>query len=313
MSTKPKVLIADHMHASILEMLLSIGYEPVYMPEIARDELKVELTGSVGLIIRSKTVVDADLLTSADKLKFIARAGAGMDLIDVEFARKKNIQLLNAPEGNRDAVAEHVIGMLLSLMHNIRRSSMEVSRGLWKREENRGFELKGKTVGIIGFGNMGSSLARKLAGFDCRILAYDKNLPGYSRGLAEEVSLVDLQQQAEILSLHVPLTPETSRWIDRKFLSNMPRLMYVVNTARGEILILKDLLGLLQAGQIKGACLDVLENEKLMNLKGEDKSTFEALSNIDNVIMSPHIAGWTFESYKRINEVLVKKISALNS
>lgn len=313
MSPKPKILIADHMHLSITDMLLSIGYEPVYMPEIARDQLKVELLGTVGLIIRSKTVVDADLLAGADKLKFIARAGAGMDLIDLEFARKKNIQLINAPEGNRDAVGEHVIGMLLALMHNIRQSSMEVSKGLWKREENRGFELKGKTVGIIGFGNMGSSLARKLSGFDCRVLAYDKNPSGFSGGLAEEVSLEDLQRQSEILSLHVPLSSETSRWIDRKFLAKMPRLKYVVNTARGEILVLKDLVDLLQAGQIKGACLDVLENEKILNMKGDEKSTFDALANMDNVIISPHIAGWTFESYERINEILIKKISVLNN
>lgn len=300
------------MHESLLPMLIHAGFEPVYLPEIKRDEMILLIPEVIGLIIRSKTNIDSAILTNAGKLKFIARAGAGMDLIDVSLARKKGIFLINAPEGNRDAVAEHFIGLLLALTHNIVRSNQEVKRKIWLREENRGTEITGKTIGILGYGFMGSKVAEKLSGFGCNVIAYDKNKKDYSRSNVKEVTLDEFKKQAEILTLHIPLTAETHRWIDYSFLSSMPRLEYVVNTARGEILVLDDLLKLLRSGKIKGACLDVLENEKLSTLTEAQNMIFEALAKQDNVIFTPHIAGWSFESYRRINEVLVEKISQLD-
>jgi len=312
MTQKGKVLIADLMHESLLPMLSLAGFDPVYLPEIKRDEIIKQIPEITGLVIRSKTNIDSAVLKDSAKLKFIARAGAGMDLIDVHYAEQRGISLINAPEGNRDAVAEHFIGLLLALTHNIVRSNQEVKQKIWLREENRGTEITGKTIGILGYGFMGSKVAEKLAGFGCKVIAYDKNKKDYSKSAVKEVTLDEFKMQTEILTLHIPLTVETYHWIDYDFLTSMPRLQYVINTARGEILVLSDLLKLLKSGKLKGASLDVLENEKFHTMTEAQNMIFEELAKLDNVIFTPHIAGWSYESYQRINEVLVEKISQLH-
>lgn len=305
-----RVLIVDDLHSSIGEMLLAAGYEMDYKPEIDRKGI-LEIIGQYeGLIIRSKTNVDKELIDKATKLEFIGRAGAGLDKIDYPYLSGKNIPLFNAPEGNRDAVGEHTIGMLLSLLHKINSASKQVKRYIWKREENRGWELKGRTVGIYGFGFMGSSLATKLSGFGCRVIAYDKYKSGFTNQFAEEVKLETFMKETEVLSIHIPLTSETKGIFNETYLAQFPNLKVILNTARGEVLKNKALIALLESGKLIGAGLDVLENEKINKLTEEEKSDFEKLASFSNVIFTPHVAGWTFESYQRINEVIVSKLQS---
>jgi D-3-phosphoglycerate dehydrogenase len=248
-------------------------------------------------------------LDCATNLQFIARAGAGLDQIDLVEVRQRNITLLNAPEGNRYAVAEHTLAMLLSLLNNLRRGDAEVRNKIWNREGNRGTELYQKTVGIIGYGNMGSAVAKCLSGFGCRILAYDKYHPTLQDNFAESVDLETIFADTDILSLHIPLTHETYNLLNNSYLAKFKKPIYIINTARGEIINLADLVENLENGKVKGACLDVLENEKLANLSSNQQATFDKLVNLQQVIFSPHVAGWTHESYIRINEVLVEKIA----
>jgi len=305
-----KCLIADEMHESILPLLHEIGFETTYAPKASREELLDLVPGHHVLLIRSKTTIDQEFVDRANHLEVIGRAGAGLDKIDVEYVENRGIEIVNAPEGNRDALAEHAIGMLLSLLNNINRADKEVRNWIWDREGNRGIELSDKTVGIIGYGYMGQAFVQRLRAFDSRILVYDKYKKGFGTKKVEEVSLDKLFDKTDILSLHVPLTEETRGWINIEFLKKFRKDIYVLNTARGEILPLKDLLSLLESGKIKGAALDVLEKEKFDKLTEEEKENFEQLFDRKDVVLSPHIAGWTFASYKRINEVLVGKIAA---
>lgn len=307
------VLIVDEMHMSLMPMLEKIGLIPDYQPKIKRQEI-IDILGSYeGLLIRSKTKVDEDLLKNAHQLKFIGRAGAGLDLIDEAVAKEKGIVVFAANEGNKVAVAEHVVGMLLVLMNNLLIADRQVREGKWLREENRGYELLGKTVGIIGYGNNGSETAKRLAAFGCKILAYDKYKAGFSDEYVNEATMQDIFDKADILSLHVPLTLETFQLVNQDFLDSFANTIYIANASRGEIVVLEALLEGLNSGKIKGACLDVLENEKLSQLTPIQKETFEQLIKSDKVIFSPHIAGWTHESYLRINEVLVGKIHKMFS
>jgi D-3-phosphoglycerate dehydrogenase / 2-oxoglutarate reductase len=305
------VLIADEMHLSIVPMLEKIGYVPDYKPTIKRQEI-IDIIGNYeGLIIRSKTFVDEELLKNATQLKFIGRAGAGLDLIDNEVVTKKNIQLFAANEGNRVAVAEHIIGMLLCLMNKILIADAQVRKGVWLREENRGYELMGKTVGIIGYGNNGSETAKRLRAFGCKVLAFDKFKTDFSDDFVTESSMERIFEEADIVSLHIPLTDESSKMVNAEYLSKFKKNIYLLNASRGEIVVLKDVVTALENGIIRGAGLDVLENEKLQKLSTEQKAVFEKLIHSDRVILTPHIAGWTFESYIKINEVLVEKIAQL--
>lgn len=306
-----KVLIIDEMHESIIPMLNDIKLEVDSRPNINREEIISILGNYEGLIVRSKTMIDAELLQNAKKLKFVARAGAGVDNVEVEELEKRNIELINAPEGNRDALAEHAMGMLLSLFNKINTADQEIRKGIWDREGNRGVELMGKTVGLLGFGNMGSAFAKRLSSFDCKILAFDAEKTGFSNEYVEEVSLEKIQSEAQILSIHIPMSAENRGIVNHEFLSRFKKLDYIINTSRGEVLILKDLLNLLKDGDIKGAALDVLENEKINTLKGDDLTVFQELTNIKEVILTPHVAGWSFESYERINKVLSQKIKLL--
>lgn len=304
-----KCLIIDDMHESIVPLLAEIGIEATYAPGIKREEILSAIGDYEGILVRSKTTIDKEFVDHAKKLEFIGRAGAGLDKIDVDYVENHNIEILNAPEGNRDALAEHAVGMLLSLLNKLNTADNEVRNWIWDREGNRGVELSDKTVGIIGYGYMGQAFVQRLRAFDCRVLVFDKYKKGFGTKKVEEVSLEKLFHKADILSLHVPLTSETKGWINKEFIQQFRKEIHILNTARGEVLPLKDLLESLDSGKVLGAALDVLEKEKFDQLTKEEKERFENLFSRKNVVLSPHVAGWTFASYKRINEVLVSKIA----
>lgn len=297
------------MHKSIIPMLEKKGHEVTYSPKITRPEIIDQVSEYDGLIIRSKTPMDKSLLEKATNLKFIGRAGAGLDQIDLDYMVSRRIKLFHAAKGNRDAVAEHAMGMLLALFNNIKKSDAEVRKGIWDREGNRGHELMGKTVGIMGFGNMGKSFAKRLQGFAVTIYAYDKYKLNFGSGSVKEVAWEKLKAKAEVLSIHVPLTSETRNFLTIQELESFANPFWLVNTARGEVISFKTLNEALDRGILLGAVLDVLENEKFQNFTEEQKIEFGKLASRENVLFSPHVAGWTFESYKKINKVLVKKIT----
>lgn len=306
-----KILIIDEMHESIVPLLEEAGHEVHYRPEIEKKEI-LEIVGNYeGLIIRSKTPMDKSLLDKAINLKFIGRAGAGLDNIDVEYLEEKGIHLFHAPEGNRDAVGEHAVGMLLSLFNHLNRADQQVRKGIWRREENRGEELAGKTVGIIGYGNMGQAFARRLSGFEVEVLAYDKYRNDYSDIYAKESSWEEIFEKADIFSIHVPLTSETRGFIDTPTLAKFKKPIYFINTARGEVITFDTLNEALQEKVFKGAVLDVLENEKFSQMTQAQRLSFDKLAERENVLFSPHVAGWTFQSYEKINKVLVEKIAMM--
>lgn len=305
---QPAILIADEMHPSLFTMLEEAGFTYSYQPKISRTELTSTLTPFSGLIIRSKTTVDDELLSQASNLRFIGRAGAGLDLIDLAATERRGIAVFHAGEGNRDAVGEHVVAMLLALLTNILKADREVRQGIWDREGNRGYELGSLTVGLIGYGNNGRATAQRLRGFGCRVLAYDKYLTRYGDAFAEEATLVDIMEKADVLSLHIPLTDETRLMINEAFIHQFAKPFYFINIARGEIASLAALVRGLESGKLRGACLDVLENEKLTKLTSDQQQSFDYLRQSDRVVLTPHIAGWTHESYVRINEVLVKQL-----
>lgn len=308
---KGKVLFIDTTHPVLPQMLKERGFEVHHFYQNDINKLKSIAADFTGFIIRSKFRLDEEILKYATQLKFIGRVGAGMENIDVNYTESVGIKCFNAPEGNRDAVAEQAIGMLLSLFNNLKKADIEVRKGIWKREENRGVELGGKTVGIIGYGNTGSAFARKLRGFDVKILAYDKYKKGFSNEFVTETSLEDLFENADIVSLHIPLTEETRFMVNHNFISSFKKNIYLINTSRGRILRTSDLIKNLDNAKVIGACLDVLEFEGLSfeNLDNENLPTeFKQLIKKDNVILSPHIAGWTYESNVKLSEVLAKKI-----
>ncbi|GGZ37025.1 2-hydroxyacid dehydrogenase [Echinicola pacifica] len=305
-----KILIIDEMHPSIMSLLEERGFEADYKPKITREEILGTVHEYDGLIIRSKTPMDEELLAKASKLKFIGRAGAGLDKIDLDYIDKHNIKLYHAPEGNRDAVGEHAVAMLLSLFNNLKKADAEVRKGIWDREGNRGEELQGKTIGVFGYGNMGKAFAKRMSGFGVRVLAYDKYLENYGDEYAEQATFQELQEQAEVLSIHVPLTPETRGFFSEEVMAGFHHPFYLINTARGEVILLQTLVSALKKGTLKGALLDVLENEKLKTLDESQRAAFEELVTREDVMFSPHIAGWTFQSYEKINQVLVDKINS---
>lgn len=303
-----KILIIDEMHSSIVSLLEHCGWSVDYQPMISRKDILSVLGSYTGLIIRSKTIIDKELIGAAKNLRFVGRAGAGLDLIDIEELERRNILLFHAAEGNMDAVAEHALGGLLALFNRLTIADAQVRKGIWKREENRGVELKGKTVGIIGYGNMGSSFAKRLKGFDVKVLVYDKYKSGFGDEFIIESALEDLFDSCDVLSVHVPLTLETQQMITKEFLRKFKKAIYFINTARGELVTFDTLNWAMDEGIVKGAVLDVLENEKFQNFTQEQKAGFQKLASRDEVVFTPHVAGWTFESYEKINKVLVEKI-----
>ena len=307
-----KILHVDRNHPLMLEQLQAYGFQNDEDYNSAKSEIEDKISNYDGLIIRSRFTIDQTFLDAATNLKFIGRLGAGLENIDTVYAEKKGIQLFSAPEGNRNAVGEHALGMLLSLFNHLRRADQEVRKGIWKREENRGLELEGKTVGIIGFGNMGKAFAKKLRGFDCEVIFYDlkENIGNQD---ARQVSLEELQENAEVLSLHTPLTSLTKNMINSDFINQFKNPFWLINTARGKSVVTKDLVSALKSGSILGAGLDVLEYEKssFENLFSDEHAlpeAFQYLIEADNVLLSPHIAGWTIESKEKLAQVIVDKI-----
>lgn len=308
-----KILLLDKNHPLITEQLSEKGFVLEEDFSSSYEQVLEKIHLYEGIIIRSRIPLDAHFLEKAKNLKFIARVGAGMENIDTSKAQELGIKLINSPEGNKDAVAEHVIGTLLVLMNRLFISSNEVKKGIWLREENRGEEILGKTFGIIGYGNMGKAVAKRLSGFGCKTIFYDIK-PNLSDEFATQVSLQELQENADILSLHTPLTEDTLYMIDEEFISKMKKNFYFINTARGKNLKTSALVNALKSGKIKGACLDVLEYEKTsfenLETKNED---LEYLLNSEKTIITPHIAGWTHESKIKLAQVIVDKILAFTA
>ena len=256
-------------------------------------------------------MIDEELLRNQKELKFVARAGAGIDQLDVDYLSSRDIAEINAPEGNRDALGEHVLAMLLSLSNQLRKGDLEVRNRIWDREGNRGFEISGKTIGLLGYGHMGSAVAEKLTGFGCRVIAYDKYKTHFTDLYVEEVSMADVFEQPDIFSLHIPLTEETKNMVDDAYLNRFKKPIVFINAARGEIVDLKALLDAVDLGRVKFAALDVLENEKISTMRSNQEENFSRLIKNQSVILSPHVGGWSKESYQKINEVLVRKIGLL--
>jgi D-3-phosphoglycerate dehydrogenase len=309
-----RILFLDSNHPSLINGLREKGYVCDEDYENPKSEIEKKILDYNAVVIRSRFKIDREFIDAGKNLKCIARAGAGMESIDVEYAEKKNIRCVHAPEGNRDAVGEQAIGMLLALMNNLCRADYEVRNGKWIREGNRGFELQGKTVGIIGYGNMGSAFAERLRGFGVRVLAYDKYRKNFGSEFVKESSLEEIFDNADVLSLHIPLTAETEYMVNEKFLDQFRKNIWLINTSRGKILKTDDLVKSLEDGSVRGACLDVLEYESVSFEKMESSTfppAFHYLINSDKVILSPHIAGWTFESHAKIAKVLMEKISAV--
>src|SRR3990167_9132308 len=304
----PKCLIIEDMHPSIISGMKKLGYHCDYFPDIKPEEVYHIIHRYTGLFIRSKMQIEKKLIRKATSLRFIARAGSGMDIIDTKVAKRKKIVLINSPEGNKNAVGEHCLGLLLCLLNKMYQGDNQIKKGIWKREENRGVELKGKTVAIIGYGTMGMSFAQKLKSMDCKVLCYDKYRKNYSDNFAEESGWNEIFKKADILSLHVPLTPKTENLINTVCINRFKKNIWLINTSRGKVVSIADLIKGLKEKKIKGAALDVLENENINNLLPEKLKEFKTLCNFSNVLLTPHVAGWTFESYQRINEVLIEKI-----
>ncbi|WP_312823291.1 2-hydroxyacid dehydrogenase [Epilithonimonas sp.] len=305
-----KILQLDKNHPLISEQLTAKGFVVEEDHSSPYDEVLEKIKDYQGIIIRSRIPLDKNFLTNASHLKFIARVGAGMENIDIETAENLGIKLINSPEGNRDSVAEHVVGMLLILMNRLFIASNEVKNGIWKREENRGDELLGKTFGIIGYGNMGKATGKRLSGFGVEVIFHDI-LPNLSDEFATQVSLEELQKRADVLSLHIPLTSETHYLIDEEFISKMEKNFYFVNTARGKNLKTKALVQAIESGKVLGACLDVLEYEKssFENLETENQD-LKYLLDSEKAIVTPHIGGWTNQSKIKLAQFIVDKILA---
>jgi len=310
-----KVLISNYVHKHLITGLQNQGYEVIYDKNITLEQLKRDISEYSGIIINSKIKADQEFLQKADKLEFIGRLGSGLEIIDLVEAKKRNIAVFNSPEGNRNAVAEHAIGMLLNLFNNISTANNEVKSGIWSREKNRGIELSGKTLGIIGYGNTGSTVAKKLQGWNVSVLAYDKYKTGFASDYSwvEECEMDKIYEQADILSLHVQLTQETKFMVNYNFIQKFQKPFYLINTSRGKMVVLSDLIKTIKEKKILGACLDVLPNEKLSSYLTEEKNQLKSLSNLNNVILTPHIAGWTKESLFKIANTLLNKILTLNS
>jgi D-3-phosphoglycerate dehydrogenase len=314
MPTAPiKILHIDSNHPLLWEQLQQAGFQNEADFTSSKQDIEAKIENYQGIVIRSRFKIDASFIDKATNLQFIARVGAGLESIDCDYAVAKGIRLIAAPEGNANAVGEHALGMLLSLFNQLNKANNEVKSGHWNREANRGLELEGKTIGIIGYGNMGKSFAKKLSGFDATVLCYDI-LASVGDANATQVSLATLQEQADIISLHTPWTPQTDKMIDADFIAKFKKPFWFINTARGNSVVTEDLVNALKAGKILGAGLDVLEYEKLSFetlFEGVKPQAFEYLLHANNVLLTPHIAGWTIESHQKLAQTIVDKICAV--
>lgn len=309
-----KVLFIDTTHPILSEKLKQLGFECDYFSNYKYEDYCECLPGYDGVVIRSKIKLDKQIIDKGTNLKFIARVGAGLENIDVPYAESKGISCINSPEGNRDAVAEHALGMILSLRNHLNRVDAEVRQGIWIREGNRGFEMKGKTLGIVGYGNMGAAFAQRLQGFEMRVIAYDKYKTGFANSFVEEVELDEIFLESDILSFHVPLTEETRYMFNKEWISKMHKPFYLINTARGPLVNTQALLSGIEERKVLGAALDVLEFEgtSFEQLKDDElPESYKQLMQCDKVLLSPHIAGWTMESNIKLSTVIVDKVKAL--
>lgn len=307
-----KILVTDAVHHLLLEGFENIGYVCDYEPEISAEEVQAKIENYVGLIVNSKILADEKLIDQAKKLRFIGRLGSGREVVDISYANSKGIGVFFSPEGNSNAVAEHALGMLLAFANNLLRADYEVRQKNWQREKNRGWELRGKTIGIIGFGHTGKAFASKLKSMEMNIVAYDKYLDKFEEkyDFVLKTDLNHLLETADIISFHLPLTAETKYFCDTAFLEKCKQNVVLINTSRGNVVETKSLLEVLESGKIKGACLDVFENEKVQNFSAEEEKIYAKLYKYPNIILSPHIAGWTKESKESLAQVLLNKILA---
>ncbi len=308
---KPQVIITGNAHAYLSDALTREGYEVAYLPQITYDELYTQISTLTGLVLTTRILVDKKLLDAAINLKWIGRLGSGMENIDVPYAASKNIICVNSPEGNRTAVAEQALGMLLQVINNLPRATAEVKQGIWLRDENRGIELTGKTVGIIGYGNTGAAFAKLLQPFDVTVLAYDKYRSDFGGGFIKEANLEQIGRYAQVISFHVPLTADTKHMADSSFFNMLQQKPYILNTSRGKVINTADLLLALQQDKIAGVALDVLENENLKTYTDTEKEVLNKLLSYSNVMVTPHIAGYTHEAHYKMSEVLFKKIQII--
>lgn len=307
-------MITNRVHPLLIKGLEGAGYEVNYDLKVDNTSIRSIINDYHGVIINSKIKADKDLIDKGSNLKFIGRLGSGLEIIDLEYADKIGVRVFNSPEGNRNAVAEHAIGMMLALSNKLISANTQVKNFEWNREEHRGFELGGKTIGIIGFGNTGQSLARKLATWDMTILANDKNLEVFSEEYSQVIisNIKNIQNKCDIISFHLPLTPETKHFCNITFITGCKRAPIIVNTSRGNVVNTSDLLECLEKGLLSGACLDVFENEKPKTYTESEKAIYSQLFSLPQVITSPHVAGWTQESLEKIAQVLLDKILAQN-
>ncbi|MGB0402551.1 MAG: 2-hydroxyacid dehydrogenase [Salibacteraceae bacterium] len=310
---KGKVLFIDSVHPILKDSLENEGWQCDWFVDYSRSQIEAIINEYDGIVIRSKFTIDKHILDISTNLKFIARSGAGLENIDLDYSAEKGVRVFNSPEGNRDAVGEQALGMLLSLFQKLKQGDAQVRQGKWDREGNRGIELKGKTVGIVGYGNMGAAFAQRLSGFECEVIAYDKFHPKFTNSFARSVSLEELQQKSDVISFHTPFTKETHYYLNDDFIDNCRNPFYLINTARGKVVNTEAMVSGLRSGRILGACLDVLEYESSSFeevFAGELPAPMKYLVESNNVILTPHVAGWTVESYEKLSTFLFEKIKA---